>query len=415
MSKTFTADKIRSHFPSLQGGAVFFDNPGGTQAPQEVIDAASNYLKTSNSNTHGAFATSQRTDEIIQKARIAMADFLNAPSLNEIVFGANMTTLTFQLSRSLGRILKPGDEIIVTRLDHDANIAPWLALEEHGAVIKWVDIYPEDCTLNMSDMQKHLSKKTKVVAVGYASNAVGTINDLVKIIDMAHDVGALVFVDAVHYAPHGPIDVQALNCDFLAYSAYKFYGPHVGVLYGKYDLLDRLDAYKVRPAENQPPEKFETGTLNHEGLAGVIAAIDYLASLGKNYSGEFVPNFKSFNGRRLLLKTAMAAIQSYERELFSHLMSGLLKIRNVRIFGITDPARFDERTPTVAFTMDGYTPIEIAQRLGNKDIYVWDGNYYALAVMERLGLEEHGGAVRVGLAHYNTAEEVDRFLSVLNS
>lgn len=409
----FTAEKIRSHFPSLQSGAVFFDNPGGTQVPQKVIDAVTGYYKTANSNTQGAFITSQRTDEIIVESRKAMADFLNARSPSEIVFGANMTTLTFQLSRSLGRTLRPGDEIIVTHLDHDANIAPWLALEEHGVVIKWVDINPEDCTLNISDLQKHLGRKTKIVAVGYASNAVGTINDVEKIIDLAHTAGALVFIDAVHYAPHSPIDVQALDCDFLTCSAYKFYGPHVGVLYGKYDLLDSLHAYKVRPADDRPPEKFETGTLNHEGLAGVCAAIDYLASIGEKYGTEFIQHFKSFTDRRLHLKTAMKAIQSYESYLFSHLIHEFGLICGLWIYGITDRSRFDERTPTLAFTIEGHSPREIAKHLAREDIYVWDGNYYALAVMERLGLEEHGGAGRVGLAHYNTHEEVERFIEVL--
>jgi len=411
----FDPDEVRSHFPSLQSGAIFFDNPGGTQVPREVIDAVTDYYNTSNSNTHGAFATSRRSDATLAEAHAAMADFLNARSPEEIVFGPNMTTLTFNISRSLGRTLKAGDEIIVTRLDHDANIAPWLYLEERGAVIRWVDIYPEECTLNLSQVERYLSSKTKIVAVGYASNAVGTINDVKTITELAHSVGAIVFVDAVHYAPHGPIDVQALDCDLLACSAYKFYGPHVGVLYGKYDLLDRLTAYKVRPAENRPPDKFQTGTQNHEGIAGTRAAVDYLASLGEKYGAEFSAQFNSFTGRRLRLKAAMAAITSYERDLFARLMAGLREIGGVHLYGITDAKRFEHRTPTVAFTMDRLSPREIAERLGRENIFVWDGNYYALALMERLGLEARGGAVRVGLAHYNTAPEVDRFLSVLQS
>ena len=409
----YDIEEIRSHFPSLQSGAIFFDNPGGTQVPQEVIDAVVDYYQTSNSNSHGAFATSQRTDAVLAQGRAALADFLNAPSPNEIVFGPNMTTLTFNISRALGRLLDEGDEIMITRLDHDADIAPWLALEERGAVIRWVDIHPDDCTLDMADFEKHLSTKTKIVAVGGASNAVGSMNDLKTIIPLAHMAGALVFVDAVHLAPHEPIDVQDLDCDLLACSVYKFYGPHLGALYGKYDLLDRLPAYKVRPSGKNPPDKFETGTANHEGIAGARAAIDYLASIGDQYGAPYSERFKAFTGRRMHLKTAMAAIKQYERDLFTRLMTGLRGIPGVRTYGITDTGRFGYRTPTVAFTMEGKTPREIAERLGRENVYVWDGNYYALALMERLGLEEHGGAVRVGLAHYNTAAEVDRFLQVM--
>ncbi|CAG0944765.1 cysteine desulfurase / selenocysteine lyase [Anaerolineae bacterium] len=409
----YNVNEIRSHFPSLQSDAIFFDNPGGTQVTQEVIDAISTYYKTANSNTHGAFTTSQRTDIVIAEARTAFADFLNAYSSNEIIFGPNMTTLTFNISRALGRTLQPGDEIIVTHLDHDADIAPWLALQERGAVVKWVDIHRDDCTLDIADFEQHLSTKTKIVAVGGASNAVGTINDLQTIISLAHMAGALVFVDAVHYAPHASMDVQDLDCDLLACSVYKFYGPHLGVLYGKYDLLAELPAYKVRPAENLPPHKFETGTANHEGIAGARAAIDYLASVGEKYGAPYAEQFPQFNGRRLALKTALTAIKEYENDLFKRMMVGLREIPNIHIYGITDFARFDYRTPTVAFTLDGHTPRAIAEKLGRKEIYVWDGNYYALALMERLGLEEQGGAVRVGLAHYNTAEEVDRLLDVM--
>jgi len=412
---TYNVDEVRSHFPALQSGATFFDNPGGTQVPQQVIDAVGDYYKTSNSNTHGAFATSQRTDAVLAEGRAALADFLNARSPSEIVFGPNMTTLTFNLSRAIGRLLDEGDEIIVTRLDHDADISPWLALEERGAIIRWVDIHPDDCTLDMADFEKHLSTKTKVVAVGGASNAVGSLNDLKTIIPLAHMAGALVFVDAVHLAPHEPIDVQDLDCDLLACSAYKFYGPHLGVLYGKSDLLNRLPAYKVRPSGNLPPDKFETGTANHEGIAGVRAAIDYLASVGEKYGAPYTAQFQAFKGRRLQLKTALAAVKAYERDLFTRLIHGLRDIPGAHIYGITDVARFGYRTPTVAFTLPAATPREIAERLGRERIYVWDGNYYALALMERLGLEGHGGAVRVGLAHYNTAAEVDRFLDVLRT
>jgi len=295
----------------------------------------------------------------------------------------------------------------------DADISPWLALEERGAVIRWVNVHLDDCTLEMADFEKHLSTKTKIVAVGGASNAVGTINDVKTIISLAHMAGAIVFVDAVHLAPHAPIDVQDLDCDLLACSVYKFYGPHVGVLYGKFDLLNRLPAYKVRPADNTPPHKFETGTQNHEGIAGALAAINYLAALGEKYGAPLASQFASFSGRRLHLKTAMAAIKAYEKDLFIRLMTGLRAIPGIRIYGITDLNRFDYRTPTVAFTLAGKTPRQVAEYLGQHDIYVWDGNYYALALMLKPGLEEQGGAVRVGLGHYNTVEEVERFLDVL--
>ncbi|HEY6041620.1 MAG TPA: cysteine desulfurase-like protein [Anaerolineae bacterium] len=414
--------QIRSHFPSLKSGAIFLDNPAGTQVSQGVIDAMTDYYLTSNSNSHGAFLTSRRTDETVGRGRAAFADFFNARSPDEIAFGPNMTTLTFSLSRALGRTIQPGDEIIVTRLDHDANISPWLALAERGAVIKWVDIDPEDCTLDQNDFEKQLSHKTKIVAVGYASNATGTINPIKAMIDLAHMAGALVFVDAVHAAPHVAIDVQELNCDFLACSAYKFYGPHLGVLYGKREWLDRLTPYKVRPASNDSPDKFETGTANFEGIAGATAAVDYLAWVGKELGNkgtigtegtEGTEGMHGISARRMELVRAMSVIKTYESQLCARLLRGLLDVKGIEIYGITDFDRLADRAPTIALNLQGHAPGEIAKKLGEQNIYVWDGNYYALAVMERLGLEGRGGAVRVGLAHYNTAEEVDRLLDAL--
>ena len=400
---------IRKQFPSLtqtQDGkpVVYFDNPGGTQVPQTVIDAMVQYLVRDNANHGGAFPTSRRSDAMLEEAHQAMADMLGAASRNEVAFGANMTTHTMGLSRALAHWVKPGDEVIVTRLDHDANVSPWMLLaRDAGATLRWVDFHPEDCTLNLDDMERQLSKKTKLVACGLASNAVGTINDVEMISRMAHAYGALVFVDGVQYAPHGPIDVQALDCDFLMCSAYKFFGPHEGVLYGKFDLLDRLPAYKVRPADNRPPHKFETGTQNHEGIAGTLAAVEYLASL----SGA-----KGTRRERIL--ASMAMIQDYERSLVAHLIRGLQQIKGLRIYGITDPNRLDQRVPTVAFRIEGFPPRRIAEALGERGIFVWDGNYYALAVTERLEVEDKGGMVRVGLAHYNTMEEVDRLLQELH-
>jgi cysteine desulfurase family protein (TIGR01976 family) len=401
---------IRAQFPALAQEvnghpAVFFDGPGGTQVPQRVIDAVADYLIHHNANTHGAFATSRRTDETIDAARAVMADLLGCAA-DEVVFGPNMTTLTFAISRAFGRDIRPGDEIVLTRLDHDANVAPWKALEAQGAVIRMVDIDTEECTLDMADMARAIGPHTKLVAVGYASNAVGTINDVATITRMAHAVGALVYIDAVHYAPHGPIDVQALDCDFLACSPYKFFAPHMGALYGKREHLARLRPYKVRPASDDIPDRWETGTKNHEGLAGVTAAIEYLAELGQR--------IKPAATRRVALVQAMEAIKAYERGLSERLIAGLLAIPGLTFYGISDPARFDMRTPTVAVRLAGRTPRELAEALGRRGIFCWDGNYYAINLTERLGVEADGGMLRIGLVHYNTAEEIDRLLEALN-
>ena len=409
---------FRSEFPALQRRdaqgrpAVYFDGPGGTQVPQRVVEAMSDYLIAHNANTHGAFTTSGRTDEILHAAREAMADFFNAAA-TQVVFGANMTTLTFHLSRSLARDWREGDEIIVTRLDHDANVSPWLALQERGIKARFLDFHPEDCTLDYDGLDRLLSSKTKLVAVGLASNATGTINEVQRIIAKAHAAGALVYVDAVHYAPHAPIDVQALDCDFLVCSAYKFFGPHVGVLYGRHEILERLPAYKVRPQDMNPPFKFETGTLNHEGLAGTHAAIDYLAGLGKAVQAQYANAFKKFSGRKLQLKCALAAIQAFERKLSEKLLESLQALPGMKIYGLTAPARLEQRTPTVAMRMPKHSPRAIAERLAAENIYVWDGNFYALEVTTRLGVEEQGGVVRIGLVHYNTAEEIERLSRVL--
>jgi cysteine desulfurase family protein (TIGR01976 family) len=411
--------KIRKQFPALQQLnsqarlPVFFDGPGGTQVPQRVIEAMANYLVKTNSNTRGQFLTSRKTDELIHEARTAMADFIHAPSSEQIIFGANMTTLTFHLSRSIGKILQPGDEIIITRLDHDANISAWLSLEEKGVVIRWLDFHPEDCTLDLAALEKLLTHKTKLLAVGYASNAVGTINDVKRLGRMVHEVGGMIFVDAVHYAPHGPIDVQDLDCDFLVCSAYKFFGLHVGVLYGKREFLEKLPPYKVRPQESAPPNKFETGTLNHEGLAGTIAAIEYLIDIGKSFDNFLPDNIASFHGRRRDLKAAMSVIRMYENQLSKKLLAGLRAIPGITIYGITDEKELIHRTPTFAIRLAKLAPQEVASRLGAQGIFVWDGNFYALEVTTRLGVEKSGGVVRIGLVHYNTADEIDRLIAAL--
>ncbi len=409
-------EAVRQQFPSLNRPVVFFDNPGGTQIARQSLDRINKYLLECNANHEGAFETSRKSDAILHEAHAAMADFLNASSPAEIVFGNNMTTLTLHISRTLARTLGPGDEIVVTRLDHDANISPWLlAAEDRGCKVTWIDFDVEDCTLKLEEFEKALERKPKIAAFGYASNATGTINPVRKITQMAKSVGALVYIDAVQYAPHGPIDVQAIGCDFLVCSAYKFFGPHAGALYGRYELLDELKAYKVRPAGNEPPGKFETGTQNHEGLAGVLGAMEYFEWLGSRYAGTQADGLREngFTGRRLTLKQAMNMVRAYEFELSRALIEAVESVPGARIYGITDRKRLDARVPTVSFTLEGKHPKAVAEALGNDGIYVWDGNYYALAVTERLDLEEKGGMVRVGAVHYNTLNEVDRFAEML--
>jgi cysteine desulfurase family protein (TIGR01976 family) len=413
---TFDVRQIRALFPSLnrpvEDGTlpVFFDNPGGTQVPRPVMDAVTDYYLRMNANSGGAFPTSRDTDAMVQGARERMADFLHASRPEEIVFGPNMTTLSFALSRAVGKTLAPGDEIVLTRMDHDANIMPWVRIaEDYHLTVRWVDIHTEDCTLDRHSLEAALTDRTRVVATVHASNAVGTINAVKQIAAMAHAAGALYVVDAVQSAPHIALDVQDIGCDFLLCSAYKFFGPHIGVLWGRYDLLAELPVYKVRPAKDLPPYRWETGTPSFETINGVAAALDYLAWVGERFgAGEF----SGVDGRPRLLRRAMAAIQAYEQELTRHLIARLQSLPGVTIAGITDPARLSERVPTVSFVMAGHAPPEIAQYLGDHHIYVWDGHYYAPEIMERLGRGEQG-MVRIGPVHYNTAEEIDRLMSRL--
>jgi cysteine desulfurase family protein (TIGR01976 family) len=407
---------IRSNFPSLDRPAVFFDNPGGTQIARPSAERIQKYLLECNANHEGAFETSRKSDEILAEAHVAMADFLNASRPEEIVFGNNMTTLTLHLSRSLARTLEPGDEILVTRLDHDANIAPWLLIaEERGCKVTWIDFDVEDGTLELDEFERAFERRPKLAAFGYASNALGTVNPVRKITGMAHAAGALVYVDAVQYAPHGPIDVQNLGVDFLVCSSYKFFGPHAGALYGRYALLEELKAYKVRPAADSLPGKWETGTQNHEGIAGVLGALEYLEWLGKTFGGEQEEDLRGrgYTGRRLQLKKAMTAIRAYEFELSRALLAALASIPGLRLYGLTDPRRLDMRVPTFSFRLGEKHPRLVAEALDKENIYVWDGNYYALAVTERLGLEQGGGMVRVGAVHYNTLAEIAQLGEVL--
>jgi cysteine desulfurase family protein (TIGR01976 family) len=412
---TLDTSTIRSQFPALENEIIYLDNPAGTQVAQPVLDRVNRYLVETNANRGAAFETSRASDAILDEAHAACADFFNASRPEETVFGPNMTTLTYGLSRSIGRIVETGDTLVVTHLDHDANIAPWMQMAaDRGAQVEWVDFDVEDGRLRLDSLERALDNKPKLVAVGYASNALGTINPVKQITQMAHDAGALVYIDAVQYAPHGPIDVQDIDCDFLVASAYKFFSTHEGVLYGRYDLLEELEAYKVRPAPKVPPGKFETGTQNHEGIAGVLGAMEYLEWLGSTYGQAYVDKYGAkFAGRRLRLKQAMAAIRAYEFEINRRMLETLTNTPGVRLFGPQDPRRLEERVPTFSFTMGGKSPRQVAERFGDAGIQVWEGNYYALAVTERLRVEESGGMVRAGAVHYNTVEEIARFGDVL--
>jgi cysteine desulfurase family protein (TIGR01976 family) len=407
---------IRNQFPSLNRPVVFFDNPGGTQIARQSLERMNKYLLESNANHEGAFATSVASDAMLDEAHLAMADFYNAASPEEIVFGNNMTTLTLHISRSLAREWRKGDEIVVTRLDHDANVSPWvLAAEERGCKVTWVGFDVEDGTLNLDEMQKALDHKPRLLAVGYASNSLGTINPLAQIIQMAHSAGTQVYVDAVQYAPHGPIDVQKLDCDFLVASSYKFFGPHAGILYGRRELLEQLFAYKVRPATNSLPGKFETGTQNHEGIAGVLGAIEYLEWVGREFGSEQFEGLveAGYRDRRLELKKAVVAIRAYEFELSRALLSALQSVPGLTLYGPADPNRLEERVPTFSFRLKNLPPRVVAEKLSREGFYVWDGNYYAINVAERLGLEADGGMVRVGAVHYNTLAEIEGLKNAL--
>ena len=421
---------LRSQFPALRlqrdgRTPVFLDGPAGTQLPQCVIDAMVGYMTKANANHGGVFATSVESDRILDHAHQAMADFLHARTPEEIVFGQNMTTLTLHLARSISRTLQAHDEVMVTRLDHDANVSPWVqAARDAGATVRWIDVRPEDCSLNLDTFHQQLSRRTRLVAVGMASNAMGTINDVAAITREAKRAGAMVFLDAVHYAPHGSIDVQALGCDFLACSAYKFFGPHVGILWGRRELLQRLPVYKLRPVPDTLPGKWMTGTQNHEGIAGVAAAIAYLGEIGRHSFQQFSTRAGSETSDiayalgsdypRSLLQAGMSAIQDYERTLSRRLLAGLAQRPRFTVLGVRDLNQLHRRVPTIAITDAKLSPRALAEFLAARHIYCWNGNMYAQEVSERLGLEARGGFVRLGMVHYNTPEEIDLVLQALD-
>jgi cysteine desulfurase family protein (TIGR01976 family) len=392
-------EQIRSDFPALgrrhNGQSVaYLDGPGGTQVPRRVVEAMADYLFHHNANAHWAFPTSHETDEAIAGSRQALADFLNA-SPREVAIGANMTTLTFHLARSLGRRWGPGDEVVVTELDHHANVAPWQALaRERGITVRMARMCSETGQLDRDDLGRQITGRTRLVAIGAASNALGTINDVAEATRLAHAVGALVFVDAVHYAPHFLVDVQAMGCDFLACSAYKFYGPHVGVLYGRYELLQALDVPKLRPAPDTAPERLETGTQNHEGMVGAMAAVEFMASLAPGPT------------RRSRLQSTFGVLHQRGAALVEQLWRGLSEVDGVRLYG---PSPSASRTPTVSFTVGENPSVEVCRRLADRGLFASHGDFYATTVVERLG-RARGGLVRIGCACYTTEEEIDRLL-----
>ena len=407
----FDVEALRAEFPALQreqdGRPVaFLDGPGGTQVPRRVVDAVATYLTDTNANAGGAFTTSEASDAMVDDAHQAVADFLGAADPEEIKFGYNMSTLTLHIGRSIGATLSAGDEVVVTTLDHEANVSTWEAMAaDRGLTVRKVDIREDDVTLDLEDLESKLNSRTKLVAVGYASNAVGTINPVREIVTRAHEVGALAYIDAVAYAPHGPIDVRALDADFLVCSAYKWFGPHLGALYGKAEVLDALPAFKVRPAH----DRFETGTAAFESIAGTLAATDYLRDVGRRFGSP------ASTDQRSELVAGMEAIVDHERALVTRLIDGLQAVPGVTIHGIADRSRSADRVPTVAISIQGVHPRDAAVELGRQGIYVWDGDFYATGLIERLGKAATGGVLRLGLVHYNTLAEVDRALEAVES
>jgi cysteine desulfurase family protein (TIGR01976 family) len=417
---TFDLDAVRSRFPALSitdngRPRIYFDNPAGTQVPQSVVDRMSDCLLTANANLGGVFPTSGRAGEIADDAHRAMADLLNAPSRDEIVFGQNMTTLTLHVSRSIGRQFKSADEIILSRMDHDANVTPWVLLaRDLGLEIRWLPFDPETCEFDLAALGELLNERTRLVCVGAASNLTGTLNDVCAISRMAREAGAWTYIDAVQSVPHVSTDVQAIGCDFLACSAYKFFGPHQGVLWGRREVLERLEPYKVRPVPDEIPDAFETGTLSHEGMAGTAAAVDYFAWIGEAMAGDCLDrNARYEQGRRRFVHAAMECLFEYEATLTRPLVEGLQALPGVKVHGVTAPDALARRVPTVSFTAKGLSSRAIAQQLAARNIFVWSGHNFAVEAARALGIYESGGAVRVGPVHYNSFHEVEQLLNAV--
>lgn len=416
---TFDLQTVRAKFPALAiqddgQPRIYLDNPAGTQVPVNVADRMSRCLLETNANIQGGFRTSNLVDELIGNARQAMADLLNAASREEIVFGQNMTTITLHISRSIGRLLNAGDEIVLSRMDHDGNVGPWLLLaEDLGLEVKWMPFDPDTYEFDLTALDSVITDKTRLICVGAASNLTGTINDVKNICSKARDAGALTYIDAVQAVPHIAIDVQDIGCDFLVCSAYKFFGPHQGILWARQELLDQLHPYKVRPAPESGSGKFETGTQSHEGIAGTAAAVDYFAWVGETMGHEYYERYSHFTGRRKYAHAALDFLFDYEAVLAKRLIDGLQTIDGVRIHGITEADALDRRVPTVSFGIDGVNPEWIGKMLAARNIFVWTGHFYAIEVAKTLDISD-AGAVRVGPVHYNSAEEIDQFLVALD-
>jgi cysteine desulfurase family protein (TIGR01976 family) len=417
--KHYDLEAIRARFPALSitdNGTprAYFDNPAGTQVPQSVVDRMSSCLLEANANLGGFFATSRRADAIADEAHAAMADLLNAPSPDEIIFGQNMTTLTLHVSRSIGRQFRAGDEIILSRMDHDANVTPWVLLaRDLDLKVRWLPFNLETFEFDLSALDDLLNERTRLVCVGGASNMTGTIHDIRTISRRAHEFGAWTYIDAVQSVPHVPTDVQEIGCDFLACSAYKFFGPHQGILWGRREILERLEPYKVRPAPDGIPGRFETGTLSHEGMAGTAAAVDYFAWIGETMAHDYIKDNERYEGRRRYMHAAMSLLFDYETTLARHLLDGLRQLPGVNVHGITSPGAMKRRVPTVSFTAAGMASADIAEALARKNVFVWSGHNYAVEAAMALGIYDSGGGVRVGPVHYNSIDELDRLLIAL--
>ena len=409
---TINIDRIRGQFPSLSETdegkpRLYFDNPAGTQVPQMVVDRMADCMLHSSANLGGDFPTSIRAGTVVDGARAAIVDFLNAPSPDEIVFGQNMTSITFHLSRSIGKLLQPGDEIILSRMDHDANVEPWkLMARDFDLRVRWLEFDTETFEFDLSELGALFNDKTRLVCVGGASNLTGTINDVKMICAKAREAGAWSFIDAVQSAPHILSDVQDFGCDFFVCSAYKFFGPHQGILWGRREVLESLEPYKVRPAPAELPWCFETGTQSHEGMAGTAAAVDYFAWVGETMAGVS-------GNRREQLEAGLELLFDYEKQLADRLIAGLKSIPGVRVLGISDPNASDRRVPTVSFVHERHAPSDIASALAERNIFAWSGHNYALELAKVLNIHDSGGAVRIGAVHYNTPEEIDAVVAAL--